>query len=146
MCDQLCLSLCYFKILRALVACVTARYCVRLSHVLLQDTVYTCHTCYCKILCAPVTCYCKILFVPVACVTARYCVHASQDVWFHHSCSEHPKWCHRLAPELNASCARQSRAVISKFFFQLWKYLKLSQRVFYLLSLEKSLCQYTDFQ
>jgi hypothetical protein len=52
-------------------------------------------------------------------------VHASQDVWFLHSCSEHPKWCHCLGPELNASCARQYHAVISKLFFQLWNYLKL---------------------
>ena len=58
-------------------------------------------------------------------------VHASQDVWFLHSCSEHPKWCHHLGSDLNASCARQSLSVISRVFFQLCKYLKLCNHVFY---------------
>ena len=42
-------------------------------------------------------------------------VHASQDVWFLHSCSEHPKWCHHVGPEPNANYASQSRVVPNSF-------------------------------
>jgi len=68
-------------------------------------------------------------------------VHASQDVWFLHSCSE---WCHCLGPEQNASCARQSHAVISKFFFQLWKYMKIFHRVFFIYCLWKRISANTQ--
>jgi len=66
-------------------------------------------------------------------------VHASQDVWLHHSCSEHPKWCHHLGPEPNASCARQSCAVIPNSFLNCGSILNFSIVFFIYCPCKKSL-------